>query len=84
LNTGSVEHTQGIVGSEVPAGKEWHWIFATNIKKNPAIVGVGNYTRGTIYTFCEEILGIDPMYVFTDCVPEPRSEMDYCPCSVIF
>ncbi|MGJ8653790.1 MAG: glycosyl hydrolase 115 family protein [Opitutaceae bacterium] len=85
---GSVENMKHLVDAEVPEGKERHRIFATKIKHNTAIAAVGNDTRGTIYaiyTFCEKVLGIDPMYIFNDSIPERRSEitlsseMDYTP-----
>lgn len=75
---GLADSMRDIVDAELPEGKERHRIFATQVKHNTAIAGIGNDTRGTIYaiyTFCEEVLGIDPMYVFTDSVPEKRSEI---------
>ncbi|MDQ8195636.1 glycosyl hydrolase 115 family protein [Coraliomargarita sp. SDUM461004] len=77
---GSVEHTSSLVDAQVPAGAEQHVLRLAQVKNNPGIAAIGGDTRGTIfaiYTFCEEVLGIDPMYVFTDSIPEKRTEVSF-------
>ncbi|MFC1766031.1 glycosyl hydrolase 115 family protein [Planctomycetota bacterium] len=74
---GSEENTKALIDSQVPAGKEQHRLFLTTLPSgNPSLVAAGADTRGTvfaIYTFCEKVLGIDPMYIFTDHKPKKRS-----------
>ena len=44
------------------------------------IAAIGDDTRGTvfaIYTFCEKVLGVDPMYIFTDRVPKKMKEITF-------
>ncbi|EMI41997.1 glycosyl hydrolase 115 family protein [Rhodopirellula sp. SWK7] len=75
---GSSENTKALFASEVPAGKEQFRVTTGVVKHNRAVTSVGSDTRGTIYaiyTFCEEVLGVDPMYVFTDNQPKKRSEI---------
>ena len=76
---GSVENTQRLIDSQVPEGKEQHRLFLTTLASgNPSLVAAGSDTRGTvfaIYTFCEKVLGIDPMYIFTDHQPKKSSEI---------
>ncbi|SMP38837.1 Glycosyl hydrolase family 115 [Neorhodopirellula lusitana] len=75
---GSKENTSGLFASEVPEGKEQYQLAVSNVTHNPAITAIGSDTRGTIfaiYTFCEEVLGVDPMYVFTDNQPKRQSEI---------
>ena len=75
---GSAAATAGVIKSRVPEGAEQHRLFLGKVKQYPAVAAIGSDTRGTIYaiyTFCEKILGIDPMYVFTDSVPEKRDEI---------
>ncbi|MDF7800133.1 glycosyl hydrolase 115 family protein [Pontiellaceae bacterium B1224] len=76
---GSAESTEKLIDSQLPEGAEQHRLFFGKVKNNQAIVATGSDTRGTIYaiyTFCERILGIDPMYVFTDNVPQMRREIE--------
>ncbi|MDF7807199.1 glycosyl hydrolase 115 family protein [Pontiellaceae bacterium B12219] len=76
---GSVEHTQELIDSQMPGGAEQHRLFFGKVKKNPALVATGSDVRGTIfaiYTFCERVLGVDPMYIFTDNPPAKRSEIE--------
>ncbi len=75
---GSVENTRTLFESDVPEGKEQFRVTTGTVKHNPAITAVGADTRGTIYaiySFCEEVLGVDPMYVFTDNQPKKRHEI---------
>ncbi|VGO13829.1 hypothetical protein PDESU_02386 [Pontiella desulfatans] len=77
---GSKANTAHLLDAEVPEGKEQHRLFPVKVKNNPAIAAIGSDTRGTvfaIYTFCERVLGIDPMYVFTDQVPARRGEIAF-------
>ena len=77
---GSAENTKELIDVKLPAGAEQHKLFARQAKHNPAIAAIGADTRGTvfaIYTFCERVLGIDPMYVFTDNVPKRHSEISF-------
>ncbi|MBB3208674.1 hypothetical protein FHS27_004506 [Rhodopirellula rubra] len=69
---GSAANTKHLFESNVPEGKEQFRLTTSEVKQNPAITVVGSDTRGTIfaiYTFCEEVLGVDPMYLFTDNQP---------------
>ncbi len=78
LVLGSLENTREVVAAEVPEGAEQHVVQLTEAGNNPAIAAVGQDTRGTIYaiyTFSERVLGIDPMYIFTDHVPERREQI---------
>ncbi|MGJ8651168.1 MAG: glycosyl hydrolase 115 family protein [Opitutaceae bacterium] len=80
LIVGSVEHTKKLVDIQVPEGAEQHAVRLAETRKNPVIAAIGHDTRGTIYaiyTFCEEVLGIDPMYVFTDNVPQRLTETTF-------
>ena len=80
LVMGSVEQTSKCVDIQVPDGAEQHAMRLAQTKNNPVIASIGYDTRGTIYaiyTFCEEVLGIDPMYVFTDNVPERLTEVTF-------
>ena len=80
LIVGSEENTKKIVDIEVPQGPEQHALRMAQTSKNPVIAAIGHDTRGTIYaiyTFCEEVLCIDPMYVFTDNVPERLTEATF-------
>ncbi|CAA6677705.1 MULTISPECIES: glycosyl hydrolase 115 family protein [unclassified Lentimonas] len=80
LIVGSVENTKKLVDIQVPEGPEQHAVRLADTGKNPVIAAIGHDTRGTIYaiyTFCEEVLGIDPMYVFTDNVPERLTETTF-------
>ncbi|MCM2374907.1 glycosyl hydrolase 115 family protein [Aporhodopirellula aestuarii] len=75
---GSAANTRALFESDVPEGKEQFRVTTGKVKHNPAITAVGADTRGTIYaiyTFCEEVLGVDPMYVFTDNQPKKRNEI---------
>lgn len=78
---GSSENIQNSTNIKLPKEKEHFHIFLDQIKsqnKNQAIVAAGADDRGTvyaIYTFTEKILGIDPMYIFTDHVPKKQSEI---------
>ena len=76
---GSAENTRKLVDSQIPEGKELHRLFLSPLSSgNPALVATGSDTRGTvfaIYTFCQKVLGIDPMYIFTDHKPKRRSEI---------
>lgn len=75
---GSVENTEKLFDSQVPEGAEQHRLIRGQVKNNPAFAAVGSDTRGTvfaIYTFSEKILGIDPMYIFTDKKPVRRKEI---------
>jgi len=77
---GSAENTAGLIDSQVPEGAEQHRLFLGQVKNNPAVAAIGSDTRGTIfaiYTFSEKILGIDPMYIFTDNVPKKRTEITF-------
>ena len=79
---GSVEHTRQRADIQVPEGAEQHVVRLgqSKRKKNPVIAAIGADTRGTvfgIYTFCEQVLGIDPMYVFTDNVPKKQTEVTF-------
>ena len=79
---GSVEHTKGLADIQVPKGAEQHVVRLGQAKKNPIIAAIGADTRGTvfgIYTFCEQVLGIDPMYVFTDSVPKKQKQITFKP-----
>ena len=79
---GSSANTKSLIESQVPQGSEQHIMFAGKVKHNPAIAAIGADTRGTvfaIYTFCERVLGIDPMYVFTDNMPKRRKEITFTP-----
>lgn len=85
---GSAENTRHLLDAKMPEGKERYRVFATSVQHNDAIVGIGGDTRGTIYalySFAEEILGVDPMYIFTDSSPKKRvsielsSDFDYTP-----
>lgn len=77
---GSANNTNELVNSNVPEGKEQYHLFQEETKGgNAAVVAVGSDTRGTIfaiYTFCEEVLGVDPMYIFTDNIPEKQTEIE--------
>jgi hypothetical protein len=76
---GTADQTKELIDSQMPQGPEQHRLFFSKVKNNPAIVATGSDTRGTIfaiYTFCERVLGIDPMYVFTDNVPTKRREIE--------
>ena len=80
LVLGSVGHTKDFVDVEVPVGAEQHALRLAQTKRNPIVAAIGADTRGTIfaiYTFCENVLGIDPMYVFTDHVPERLTEVSF-------
>ncbi|KJD37294.1 hypothetical protein PW52_01685 [Tamlana sedimentorum] len=75
---GTTENTKHLIDAKVPKGKEQFHVFLGALKNNPAVVAVGADTRGAIYglyTFSEEILGIDPMYIFTDHVPKKQTEI---------
>ena len=75
---GSVENTKHLIDSKVPEGKEQFRLTTGQLKNNKAITAIGSDTRGTIYaiyTFSEEVLGIDPMYIFTDKIPERKREI---------
>ena len=75
---GSEENTKHLIDGKVPEGKEQFRITTGQLKNNKAITAIGSDTRGTIYaiyTFSEKVLGIDPMYIFTDFVPEKKSEI---------
>ena len=77
---GSVENTKKLVDIEVPSGPEQHAMKLAKTKKNPAIAAIGDDTRGTvfaIYTFCEKVLGVDPMYIFTDNAPKKLKEFTF-------
>ncbi|MDF7823583.1 glycosyl hydrolase 115 family protein [Pontiellaceae bacterium B12227] len=75
---GSANNTKRLIDSQLPEGAEQHRLFFGKVKQNNAIIATGSDTRGTIfaiYTFCERVLGIDPMYVFTDHVPKKHREI---------
>jgi hypothetical protein len=76
---GSVENTGKLFKNKVPAEKEqFHISLGTIDGKNQAVIATGSDTRGTIYaiyTFCENVLGIDPMYIFTDNKPKKLTEI---------
>lgn len=77
---GSAANSRHLVDTQVPEGPEQHRLFLGQVKHNPALIAAGSDTRGTIfaiYTFCEQVLGIDPMYVFTDSVPKKRKEITF-------
>ena len=77
---GSVENTKKLVDVSVPKGAEQHVMKLAQTKKNSAIAAIGDDTRGTvfaIYTFCEKVLGVDPMYIFTDRVPKKMKEITF-------
>lgn len=77
---GSAENTAKLIKSQAPEGAEQHALYLGQAKHNPAIAGIGADTRGTIfaiYTFCEQVLGVDPMYVFTDNVPKKRQKITF-------
>jgi len=77
---GAAETINELIDCKVPEGKEQFHLFIDKVEtNNPAVIAAGSDTRGTIYaiyTFCEEVLGIDPMYIFTDFIPEKRSEIE--------
>ncbi len=77
---GSVENAGKLVENKVREGKEQFHLFLGKVEEgNPAVAAVGGDTRGTIYaiySFCEEVLGIDPMYIFTDNIPEKQTEIE--------
>ena len=69
------QHRKISFQSDVPARAKSNIALQSRqvVNDNPAITAVGSDTRGTIfaiYTFCEEVLGVDPMYVFTDNQPK--------------
>ncbi|WP_159020735.1 glycosyl hydrolase 115 family protein [Algibacter sp. L3A6] len=78
---GSSKNIKNLTNVKLPKEKEHFHIFLDNIKsknKNAAIFAAGADDRGTIYaiyTFTEKVLGIDPMYVFTDHIPKKQSEI---------
>ena len=75
---GSKENTDKLVRSGLSDEKEQHRLFLNKGERNQLIASVGSDVRGTvfaIYTFCENVLEIDPMYVFTDHVPAKRSDI---------
>jgi len=75
---GSAANTKSLIEAQVPEGKEQHRLFIGQAKHNPAVAAIGADTRGTvfaIYTLCERVLGIDPMYIFTDNIPKKRNEI---------
>jgi hypothetical protein len=77
---GSAENTKDLIDSQVPDGAEQHRVFLGQVKKNPAIAAIGSDVRGTIYaiyTFSEKVLGIDPMYIFTDHVPARCTDISF-------
>ena len=77
---GSVENTKKLVDVAVPGGAEQHAMKLAKTKHNPTIAAIGDDTRGTvfaIYTFCERIMGVDPMYIFTDRVPKKLKEFTF-------
>ena len=77
---GSVENTKKLVDIGVPEGPEQHAMKLAETKLNPAIAAIGDDTRGTvfaIYTFCEKVLGVDPMYIFTDSTPKKLKEFTF-------
>ena len=77
---GSVENTKKLVDIAVPEGPEQHALKLAETKRNPAIAAIGDDTRGTvfaIYTFCEKVLGVDPMYIFTDSTPKKLKEFTF-------
>lgn len=80
LLMGSAEQTKKISQVEVPEGAEQHVVRLAKSRQNPLIAAIGSDTRGTIfaiYTFCEQVLGIDPMYVFTDHVPAKLKQVTF-------
>lgn len=80
LVMGSAEQTKKIAKVELPEGPEQHVVRLASSSRNPLIASIGSDTRGTvfaIYTFCEQVLGIDPMYVFTDSVPKKLKETTF-------
>lgn len=75
---GSAEASGQLIRTGSPSGAEQHRVFLGKARHNEAVISVGADTRGTvfaIYTFCEEVLGIDPMYVFTDSVAKKRKSI---------
>ncbi len=81
---GSQQSLKDKITVDFPNEKEQHKLFATKFDKyeNPAIVSIGADVRGTIfafYTFAERVLGIDPMYIFTDNIPQKRKEIRFTP-----
>ncbi|WP_372772249.1 glycosyl hydrolase 115 family protein [Mangrovibacterium sp.] len=76
---GSAQNTKELLESQVPGGNEQYHISVDKVAGgNKAVLAVGSDTRGTIYaiyTFCEEVLGIDPMYIFTDHKPTKQTEI---------
>jgi hypothetical protein len=77
---GSAENTKTLIDAHVPEGAEQHRLFSGQVKHNPAVAAIGADVRGTIYaiyTFSEKVLGMDPMYIFTDHVPARRTEISF-------
>ena len=77
---GSVENTEKLVDVAVPSGVEQHVLRLAKTKNNPAIAAIGDDTRGSvfaIYTFCEQVLGVDPMYIFTDNPPKKLKKFTF-------
>ena len=76
---GSAGNMKNLVDGKVPQGKEQFHISLGQVTNNTnGIIAAGSDTRGTIfaiYTFSEKVLGIDPMYIFTDHKPAKRSEI---------
>lgn len=78
---GSSKNIKSLTKVELPIEKEHFHVFLDKINsknKNSAVFAAGADDRGTIYaiyTFTEKVLGIDPMYIFTDHVPKKKSEI---------
>ncbi len=77
---GTVENTRRVAESRCPKGAEQHAVTLGQAGRNPAIVAVGDDTRGAIYalyTFSEQVLGVNPMYIFTDSRPKRRESVTF-------
>ncbi|MFG0287036.1 MAG: glycosyl hydrolase 115 family protein [Rhodopirellula sp. JB044] len=72
---GSQKNTTPLFESDVPEGAEQFRVTRGRVKHNRAVTAVGSDTRGTIYaiySICEQVLGVDPMYDYTDNAPKRR------------
>ena len=59
-------------------GWEAHHVYTDNIKNNPCVVLEGADRRGTIYavyTFCEKILGVPPLWYYCNWQPIPTKNI---------